>query len=751
MVELDTEREPKRTRRELRPASEEQMAPIECLRAARANVVVDAIPGSGKSASILNLARACPEKTILQLTYNTKLAKEVEELVQAHGIDNLTVCTYHALYVKYYDQCCFTDLGIRKVIDSKRPPARPLLSPDILVLDEQQDCTFLLFEATVKYMMDNAKPFLLAVFGDQHQALFGFRGADNRFLKRAAELWESHPFLLTSQFESFQFRCSFRLTNQIAWFVNNALLGENRIAAARDGPRVSYVRRPAGKMVPTIVQQILSLIQKNGFAPDDVFVISDSIASSAKLKEIANQLVMHNVPVFAEFNERAEHSNDAVQRGKVVFTTIHASKGRQRPVVVVAKFDNSSNRDDAASCPPTQFVATTRASTFLYIFESAYSSTRPFTFLKMDHAEMAAAPAIKFSGEPYVPPLKPHPLRSQSMLQRFSPSSLVKFVSDETMNFINAILDQVIIEEELPDDGPPLDFCGTAPTADGGCEDVSDLNGVALPAMFYDELYRLHRSEEENDTYCTLKHEIAMRVTSLTPAARTFLAPKLDALAARLERAADYLHHADVLKALSEGMYFRLHQMSDYDWLDEEEVSRGKDRMAAVIGPDCDADTRFEKELILYSHSISNQMLMDRLKCVFARHGKEEWLDQCVFEARVDIISATTIWEIKCASQLTVDHMVQLCVYAWIWSALDRPQKMFRLYNAKTHHMLRLEATADQLDDVMFHLIYGRDRDPSRLTDAQFTDSALERMRRLTIDCPPADPHPEPKSASLFD
>lgn len=741
-VEVNVDSVAKRSRLDIVPASEEQMRPIECLRAMRANVIVDAIPGSGKSASILNLARACPDKTILQLTYNSALALELTDKIKIHGIDNLTVCTYHSLYVTYYDKCCFTDMGIRKIVALNSPPKRPLLRPDIFITDETQDQTQGLCVAAYKYLLDAGKPFIFGLFGDVDQGIFGFRGADPRFLTFADKIWEKHPFLLTTMFERFSFHTSYRLTHQMAWFVNNVLLGEEKIRAVRNGPKVSYVRMEANRMVETIVKQIISLIKRNNFAPSDIFVISDSIATNTRLKEIANQLVMQNIPVFAEFNERGDRIDDSVMKGKVVFTTIHASKGRERPIVIVAKFDNSSNRDGAFKCPPTQFVQTTRASTFMYIFESASYFTKPFTFLKLTHGEMQetnAAEFVQFTGKPYVEPVKPLKSSNSSLQPRYSPSSLVKFVSDQTLHFISIILDTIMHSEELSEDGGMLDFCSIAPTANGGFEDVSDLNGVALPAMFYDQLYRQYRSEEENDTYCTLKHEIAIKVSDLKPPSRSFLQPKLDALSNTLNSISDYLHHANVLKALNEGLYFRLHQMSNYNWLRDEEVSRGCERMSSIIGPDCDIKTKFEVDVVKYSDGMYNTILNDRLKEIFERHDKEAFLLPCVFEAWADIVSSTTVWEIKCVSQLTVDHMVQLCVYAWIWRSLDKPEKQFKLYNVKTHTMMRLDASLEQLDDIMFHLIYGKDMQSNKLSDEEFLQSTLE----VLAECKPCESVPE--------
>ena len=37
------------------------------------------------------------------------------------------------------------------------------------------------------------------------------------------------------------------------------------------------------------------------------------------------------------------------------------------------------------------------------------------------------------------------------------------------------------------------------------------------------------------------------------------------------------------------------------------------------------------------------------------------------FSARVDILTKDTLWELKCTSQLSIEHMLQLILYAWIY------------------------------------------------------------------------------------
>ena len=66
------------------------------------NVIVDACAGSGKSTTILSIARELPDVAILQFTYNSMLRHEIREKVQELELENLEVHTYHSFGVKYY-------------------------------------------------------------------------------------------------------------------------------------------------------------------------------------------------------------------------------------------------------------------------------------------------------------------------------------------------------------------------------------------------------------------------------------------------------------------------------------------------------------------------------------------------------------------------------------------------------------------------------------------------------------------------
>ena len=66
--------------------------------------------------------------------------------------------------------------------------------------------------------------FQLLVLGDYMQGLYEFKGADIRFLTKAHEVWRELPFLENDIFKSCILKTSYRVTNQMAKFVNKDML-----------------------------------------------------------------------------------------------------------------------------------------------------------------------------------------------------------------------------------------------------------------------------------------------------------------------------------------------------------------------------------------------------------------------------------------------------------------------------------------------------------------------------------------------
>jgi superfamily I DNA/RNA helicase len=91
-------------------------------------------------------------------------------------------------------------------------------------------------------MRDMRTQFQLMVLGDYMQGLYEFKGADIRFLTHADQIWQKYPQLLTQEFAKCTLKMSYRITQPMANFVNEAMLGDNRLLACKEGVPVVYMR-----------------------------------------------------------------------------------------------------------------------------------------------------------------------------------------------------------------------------------------------------------------------------------------------------------------------------------------------------------------------------------------------------------------------------------------------------------------------------------------------------------------------------
>jgi len=162
---------------EIPPPSLEQQAVLDAVQNGL-NVIVNSVAGSGKTTTALLLARSNPTKKMLLLTYNSRLKSETRVRVEICGLSNLEVHSYHAMGVKYYSENCFRDEGLRCALQT--PPRKPLPAYDIIIIDEAQDMTSLLYQFTRKVLSNLTVHPQLVVVGDENQSIYVFKLADPR-------------------------------------------------------------------------------------------------------------------------------------------------------------------------------------------------------------------------------------------------------------------------------------------------------------------------------------------------------------------------------------------------------------------------------------------------------------------------------------------------------------------------------------------------------------------------------------------
>jgi hypothetical protein len=696
------------------------------------NVIVDAVAGTGKTTLILSIPLVCPKKQIMQMTYNKSLKDEVREKIAQQGLTTITVHTYHSLAKKYYSADAHMDAGMKRVVMNDLLPRIQLPKVNILICDEKQDMTFLYFCFMIKFARDLGAKVQLVCLGDYKQGLYEFKGSDIRFLTYAETIWKTHPNLRTKKFVKCTMKTSYRITNQMCAFVNNALLGEERMKACRDGIEVQYIRNTSYNIQIIVCAEIMKLLE-SGVKPNDIFVLGPSVKGAySNIRKLENMLVEKNIPCHVPMLENT-NIDERVIGGKIVFSTFHCVKGRQRPYVFVVGFDNSYFKYYAKNlprdiCPNTIYVACTRATKGLFILESnTKPEDRPLEFLHMNHVEMKQQQYINFRGL-HQTIFQDIDESASKLVTQLTPTEMIKFIPESVLEDISFVLEKVFITE--PTMMAELNIQSVIETKAGFFEEVGDLNGIAIPAMYYDFLMSAHGNDESSTMHDILKSNIEMHGEIKNEYLKTII----ENLPKKLETVSDYLYMANVSLAIQESLYFKLKQIQpdEYNWLTDDIVCETKNRLRVTVGKDCQNEMPKIEEYIIYGSMDEQHVQIDNMLAPIFDGRKFR------FTARTDIISENIIWELKCTSELSVEHKLQVIIYAWLWNMRVNPDgfqnmasKQFKIYNIKTNELLRLDASMEELNFIVVSILKGRFLKGHEKTLEEFLIDCSEAVNKL--------------------
>ena len=702
--------------------SDEQLVVIKHLQTQK-NVIVDAIAGSGKSTTILSVAKAFVGIQILQMTYNSALRLEIKDTIGSLKIENIEVHTFHSLAKKYYMLSAHTDTAIRYILFNNIKPRISIPTFKMIVLDETQDMSFLYFQFMLKFSKDMGTPFQLLILGDYKQGLYEFKGADTRFLTLGDRVWELHPQLIHKEFVRCTLKMSYRITRQMANFVNDAMLGETRMFSCKDGEPVYYYRHSSRNAEYFVIAQIKKLLE-TGAKPSDFFVLCASVkGQNSYIRRMENALVEHNIPCHVPMLE-TENVDEKVIDGKVVFSTFHSVKGRQRRYVFIVGFDNSyyykAKTASREICPNTLYVGATRATDCLYVLEkNDFATDRPLEFLKMTHHEMKTQPYISFKGTPQSVFYKKTPENEQKQLiPRFNttPTNLITFIPENVIEEISPLLDRIFMRQTgEPTEEDEIELPTVFKTRNGFYEDVSDINGIAIPCIYYHHIQKRWKTADSSPNI--LKTMIENNMSDSKDKEHLYLKNIIQHMPETCVRISDFLYASNIYIATQERLYFKLKQIEpdEYTWLTRENVIKCIKRLDTHVLSDCARKIPvFEKVLIDYSMDKEHEDIDAILKPFF---DKETIFR---FSARLDLVSENTVWELKCTSKITIDHLLQVVVYAWLWKILVADERRIRILNIKTGELLELCASLDELTFIVVALLKGKYCDPIVKTDEEF-------------------------------
>jgi hypothetical protein len=341
------------------------------------------------------------------------------------------------------------------------------------------------------------------------------------------------------------------------------------------------------------VNAILNLLKDPDVNPSDFFILASSVkGTNSSVRRIENILVENNIPCHVPMME-TEKLDDRVIDGKVVFSTFHSVKGRQRKYVFVVGFDRTpmSVRDlTPDKCPNTLYVATTRATHGLYLIERADDNGQffqPLEFLKMNHYDMMNSEFIEFKGTPRTLFYCKDSLSLQNKKTIFTtPTELIKFMQESTLEEITPLVEKIFVQKKT--DLEPIDIPTVIKTKQGFYEDVSDLNGIAIPAIYYDKTnkYKITDNNIDLDYEPNILNEmVEMSIFDVKMGEHVFLEKIIQCMPKSCQSINDYLYLSNIYSATSEKLYFKLKQIDDteYDWLNEDIIDECQERMENII------------------------------------------------------------------------------------------------------------------------------------------------------------------------
>jgi hypothetical protein len=700
------------------------------------NVQGDAVAGSGKTTTVLFMAHEINNKKILQITYNSDLKTEVREkkkkLQEIMNLDNLEIQNYHSFGTTYYTDEAKTDIGLEKIIKKNMKPQRELPIIDILVIDEIQDMNELYYRFLLKIIKDsnNFENIQIVTLGDKYQGLYEFKGSDTRYLTLSPNIF---GFSLRP-FKIIELNTSYRITREIARFINDGMLGYNRLNAVKNGQPVLYIKYDPYQGYKMIGHKLINLINvEKVLKPDEVFVTSPSVKSDRYryVKLLENMLVSNGIPCFVPTSESSKVNTETI-KNKVVFSSFHQTKGRERKVCIVFGFDDDYFkifRDyDPEFCPSTFYVATTRATETLILVEGA----KQLPFLNYTHKTMMSSDHVEFLGNPLGLQIESNnDNRPSTPEYNTTPTDLISFLDEKVLYSIVELIEQEELYElnEKSDFGIEVNIPSSIKEQRyyeyNLTEEVSDLNGLVIPAIFEERTSRKKTS--------AIREKVKLRISKLSDKhIYNKLLVDIDFSSDKLS-ISDYLKVGNIFNSITESLDFKIRQIekTKYDWLKEENVEMIIRNIHLHISQESAESMIYEDVIITTDDKNFEYKLIDQFtKSINIRK-------KIRFNARVDALNEEDIWEFKCTDILEPEHFIQLIIYAWLWNMTcveERGTRTFKIINIRTGEMYRLNYKKTIINKIMELLFTSKYQVRKYKTDEEFINHHQELYRSLFLD-----------------
>jgi len=614
------------------------------------NLIIDAIAGSGKTTTNLQIAQYYSDKKILLLTYNSRLKSEGRIKVLNYNIKNLEIHSYHSYCVKYYDKYCYTDDNLLNMINNNNKKLSDNYY-DIIILDEAQDICPLYYKLILKIIKDiNNNNIQICILGDKYQSIYDFNQADNRYIILADKLFTINSY----EWKKMNLSYSFRLTKPISVFINKCILGYNRINNEKKGSLPRYIICDTfGEKFGTsnrCYEEVMYYLNR-GYLYEDIFILAPSVKTdSSPIRQLANKISSCKIPIYVPNSDEEKIDQDIIE-GKLVFSTFHQVKGLERKVVIVFNIDDSYFKyykinHNPCICPNEIYVVLTRAQEQLTCFHHYKNDF--MAFIKKD----ILSNYCYFEQNDYLKVCKNNHLKNV----KTPVTTLTKHLSIDIINNALSYIDYNIINNKSSLINIPIKTL-----QNNLYENVSDITGTAIPAYF----------EYINSKKITIYDKLIKNNTDIVTVCDNncdFIDSDNEEIIYDLKnidinniQINELLYIANRWNSYVSGYIYKINQISDYNWLSNDNINIAIDRLQKYISSNSD----FEIEL-----KTENKIELGNRKLI----------------GYIDCIDNKNIWEFKCVNKLDKEHILQLACYMYLF--LDRIDEINTISISKKNRLL---------------------------------------------------------------
>lgn len=348
------------------------------------DVCITGIAGTGKSTTIECIAENI-EANILAIVYNDNLINNFKK------ISNLYVNSYYSIS----NSKCDADLSIGSIelnnceleklsnSDTDKFVDLPLgkfsnleldkyidLPIDILIIDDVQDLTFqyYFFIKNIIKILDIRR---ICIIGSYEQSINQFKGSDIRFLKKCNEVFNTN--FITVNFTNLYRNIGFLKNIEQFSNLNNCDLNKSDLK-----PKYIHCNLFETEKIIEVVENYI-----NEFSAKlcDILILAPSVRSRSEKSPInilRNELIKkYCTYISTDCDDVFNHSIYTPNYSdKILICSYHQAKGITRKYVLVLNFDTSYfvyfNREaDKKKCSPELYVALTRASEHITVFQSS--------------------------------------------------------------------------------------------------------------------------------------------------------------------------------------------------------------------------------------------------------------------------------------------------------------------------------------------------------------------------------------------